>query len=132
MLFLTGDTHGDFTRFRPDIFPEQKQMTKQDYVIVLGDFGGVWDGSKEEQNWLDWLEAKPFTTLFVSGNHENYDLLASYPIQSWKGGRVQVIRPSVFHLMRGEVFTPPEFWSRMLRIFAAGKKCWICKVLFTG
>ena len=105
MLFLTGDTHGDFTRFRPDIFPEQKQMTKQDYVIVLGDFGGVWDGSKEEQNWLDWLEAKPFTTLFVSGNHENYDLLASYPIQSWKGGRVQVIRPSVFHLMRGEVFT---------------------------
>ena len=80
-------------------------MTKEDYVIVLGDFGGVWDGSKEEQYWLDWLEEKPFTTLFVSGNHENYDLLAAYPIQTWKGGRVQAVRPSVLHLLRGEVFT---------------------------
>ena len=105
MIFLTGDTHGDFTRFRTDIFPEQRQMTKEDYVIILGDFGGVWNGSKEEQYWLDWLEAKPFTTLFVTGNHENYDLLTSYPIGSWKGGRIQPVRPSVLHLMRGEVFT---------------------------
>lgn len=48
-------------------------MTKQDYVIICGDFGGVWDGSKREKYWLDWLEDKPFTTLFVSGNHENYN-----------------------------------------------------------
>ena len=34
MIFITGDTHGDFRRFHTDIFPEQKQMTKDDYVII--------------------------------------------------------------------------------------------------
>jgi predicted phosphodiesterase len=42
MIFVTGDTHGDYTRFRKDIFPEQKSMTKADYVIICGDFG-LWD-----------------------------------------------------------------------------------------
>lgn len=31
-------------------------------MIVTGDFGGVWDGSPNERHWLDWLDAKPFTT----------------------------------------------------------------------
>lgn len=29
-IFITGDTHGDFRRFRPDIFYEQEHMTKED------------------------------------------------------------------------------------------------------
>lgn len=49
-------------------------------------------------------DARPFTTLFVSGNHENYDLLHSYPISQWHGGLVQAIRPSVLHLMRGQLY----------------------------
>ena len=32
----------------------------------------------EERHWLDWLEAKPFTTLFVSGNHENFGMLTDF------------------------------------------------------
>ena len=99
-IFLTGDTHGDFSRFRPDIFYEQAGLTKDDCTIICGDFGGVWDGSPEEQGQLDWLEQRPYTTLFVSGNHENYDLLAQYPVEEWHGGQVQRIRPSVIHLMR--------------------------------
>lgn len=78
MIFVTGDTHGDYNRFRTDIFPEQKSMTKADYVIICGDFG-LWSESKEQKHKLDWLEDKPFTTLFVDGNHENYDLLNAYP-----------------------------------------------------
>ena len=30
MIYVTEDTHGDFERFREDIFPEQKTMTKDD------------------------------------------------------------------------------------------------------
>ena len=37
-------------------------------------------GKKEERN-LDWLEDLPFTTLFISGNHENFDLLSKYPTE---------------------------------------------------
>ncbi len=104
MIFITGDTHGDFTRFSSQNFPEQQTMTKKDYVIICGDFGGIWNGSKEEEYWLDWLDEKPFTTLFVTGNHENYDLLKTYPFQYWNGGRVQRIRPSILHLTRGQIF----------------------------
>lgn len=103
-VFITGDTHGDFTRFKTDIFYEQKEMTKDDVVLICGDFGGVWDGSPKENYWLDWLEDKPFATAFVSGNHENYELLATFPVQEWHGGLAQFIRPSVIHLMRGQMF----------------------------
>ena len=107
MIFITGDTHGDFTRFNTDIFYEQKEMTKDDCVIVCGDFGGVWDykgESPREKYWLDWLESKPFTTLFVDGNHENHVRLFEYPEIEWNGGKVHEIRPSVLHMMRGEIF----------------------------
>ena len=70
MIYITGDTHGGFQRFTSDHFPQQKQMERDDYAIITGDFGGVWDDSPREAYWLDWLEEKPFTTLFVDGNHE--------------------------------------------------------------
>ena len=104
VIYLTGDTHGDFRRFKAGEFPELDNLTKADYVIICGDFGGVWDTSREQQYWLNWLEERPFTTLFVTGNHENYDLLAEYPTEEWRGGTVQRIRPSVIHLTRGQIF----------------------------
>ena len=82
-------------------------MTKEDYVIICGDFGGVWNKeveNKEEKHLLDWLEEKPFTTLFVDGNHENFDRLYSYPVELWHGGKVHKIRRSVIHLMRGQIY----------------------------
>lgn len=70
MIYITGDCHADFTRFNTKIFPEQYEMTKDDYVIICGDFGGVWnrfEENKHEKHWMDWLEDRPFTTLFVRG-----------------------------------------------------------------
>lgn len=103
MIYITGDCHADFTRFNTKIFPEQYEMTKDDYVIICGDFGGVWnrfEENKHEKHWMDWLEDRPFTTLFCEGNHENFDRLYSYSIEKWNGGNVHKIRPSVIHLMR--------------------------------
>lgn len=105
MIYVTGDTHGGWIhRLNTDVFPEQKEMTKNDYVIICGDFG-IWDNSKEQKYNLDWLEKKPFTTLFVDGNHENFDILDNLPVTTFCGGTVHKIRPSVIHLMRGQVFT---------------------------
>lgn len=107
MIFVTGDCHSDFRRFNTETFPIQKELTKDDTVIILGDFGGVWnrdDEDKRETYWLDWLNEKPFTVCFIDGNHENHQRLATYPKKEWKGGMVHEIRPSVLHLMRGEVF----------------------------
>ena len=61
MIYITGDCHGNFERFNASIFPEQNEMTKDDHVIVCGDFGGVWnkdEESKMETMILDWLDCK--------------------------------------------------------------------------
>ncbi len=41
MIYITGDTHADFSKFNEDRFPIQNEMTKDDYVIICGDFGGA-------------------------------------------------------------------------------------------
>ena len=75
MIYVTGDLHGNFERFKPKYYPEQANMTKDDTVIIAGDFGGVWFGDSRDDETLDWLERLPFTLAFVCGNHENYDAL---------------------------------------------------------
>jgi len=110
MIYITGDIHGNPRRFFSESFYEQKEMTNQEenFVIILGDFGLIWnrkEESAEEETWLDVLEKKPFTTLFIDGNHENFDRLYQYPVKEWHGGLVHEIRPHVLHLMRGQVFT---------------------------
>lgn len=100
MIYITGDTHGEFGRLSSKHFSAEKG----DYLIICGDFGGIWDTSKEQQYWLRWLSEKPFTTLFIDGNHENYDLLNAYPVTEWNGGKVHKIAENVIHLMRGQVF----------------------------
>ena len=104
MIYVIDDTHGNFLPFRPEYFPEQAGMTKNDMVIIAGDFGGVWFGDSRDDETLDWLERLPFTLVFVCGNHENYDALARYPVAEWHGGKVHRVRPHVLHLMRGQIF----------------------------
>jgi len=104
MIYVTGDTHSHFDRFMSFNFPQQENMTRDDYVIICGDFGGVWSDSPAQEMNLDWLGFLPFTLLFVTGNHENYDLLEKYEVSEWHGGKVQFIRPNVIHLMRGQVY----------------------------
>ena len=105
-IFITGDTHGmiDWETLNTTRFPEQKQMTKNDYLIILGDFGGIWGDEGEDRYIIKTYGKRNFTTLFIDGNHENHDLLDSYPVEEWHGGKIHKISDSVFHLMRGQVF----------------------------
>jgi hypothetical protein len=70
----------DISKLNSKNFPEQKTLTGDDYVMICGDFGGVWDGGREEMYWRRWLDNKKFTTLFVDGNHENFDLLDTFEV----------------------------------------------------
>ena len=79
-------------------------MTRDDFVIVCGDFG-LWHDNKTERWWLNWLEEKNFTILFVDGNHENFDRLYSeFEVVDFHGGKAHKIRENIYHLMRGYVF----------------------------
>ena len=106
MVYVTGDTHGEVWRFDERFFPDQKDMTRDDVVVILGDFGCVWDKySIEGIQRLDYLEGKPFTICFVDGNHENFDRLYNeFEIVDFRGGKAHKIRENVYHLMRGYIF----------------------------
>jgi len=106
MIFITGDTHSniDIKKLSNKNFKQNESLTRNDYVIVAGDFGFIWDNSEEEKWWLKWFADKKYTILFVDGNHENHELLNSYPIELWNGGKVHKITDNVIHLMRGQVF----------------------------
>ena len=109
MIYVTGDTHGDFSRFNEKDFPQMKYLTKNDYVIVTGDFGGVWESKgseeyKDQEKQLNKLSKLPFNILFVDGNHENFKELKKYEKEKWHGGKAQFIRKNVIHLCRGYVF----------------------------
>lgn len=107
-IYITGDTHGDFSRFSSKKFSIGEKLTKNDVIIITGDFGGIWNinkSSKKEMYWLKWLEEKPWTTLFIDGNHENFDRLDMLNEIDMFGGKVGFLNKSIFHLKRGNVYT---------------------------
>lgn len=105
MVYITGDTHADWKRFTMSEFPEQKELTRDDFVIVCGDFG-IWHKNKKEAWWFDWFSERNFTVLFVDGNHENFDRLYGdeFDVVDFYGGKAHRIRDNLYHLMRGYVF----------------------------
>ena len=109
-VFVTGDIHGwlDIGKLTPDRWPEGTKLKRSDFVVICGDFGLVWNNpiTLEEKFFIDWLESRPWTTLFVDGNHENYDLLDSFPTTKWHGGKVARLPGArhVIHLLRGQVY----------------------------
>ena len=46
MVYITGDTHGDFNRYIP--FASKMQPTEKDVMIVLGDAGLNYYKSKRD------------------------------------------------------------------------------------
>ena len=102
MLYITGNMHGEMARFEDS---RLRKLKKGDTLIVCGDFGFLWDGGPKEEKNLKKLGSKKYQILFVDGTHENFDLLDSYPISDWNGGKVQQISGNLYHLMRGQVYT---------------------------
>ncbi len=101
MIYVTGDMHGDISRLRSR---SARRLKKNDYLIICGDFGFIWDGSERERRLLKWLGKRRYHVLFVEGTHDNLDLLSRYPVVDWNGGKVHEISGKLRHLIRGQVF----------------------------
>jgi len=105
-IYVTGDVHGRAPdRFKIENFPIKDFLDKDDYVIVAGDFGLLWNNGNKEKNARKWLEKQKFTTLFVDGNHENFDMLDNLSTKEWNGGKVGIVSDSILHLKRGNIYT---------------------------
>ncbi len=96
MLYFHGDIHGNIIgNFSYRRNPEMRALTKDDYLIVLGDCGVPWNYATEKRDLhqLDWLNKKPYKTIFITGNHDNYDLIEQMPQINFCNG---IARQAVF------------------------------------
>ena len=104
-FYVCGDTHIDLDirKLFSDRF-DSSALTKKDYVLICGDCGVVWDMGEWDAYIRKWYHSKPWTTLYIDGNHENHDALDRYPVTTWSGGKVHRISDFIIHLMRGQIY----------------------------
>lgn len=102
MIYITGDTHGDY-----EIFSERRlsHLKKGDTLIVTGDFGFIWDNSKDEIKNLKKLSKKKYDILFVEGAHENFERIRAYGEVKLHGGTARKISDNIYCLNRGELYS---------------------------
>lgn len=109
MIAITGDTHNmiDDIKMKAELFTQQakRKLTKEDYLCVVGDFGFLYRFNKNYKEILLMFENFPFTTLFVDGNHEDFDVINSLKEVDMFGSKVGKFTNSIFHLKRGEIYT---------------------------
>lgn len=105
MMYITGDTHGDFSRF--DSFCKENKTTKDDIMIVLGDAGINFGKPSSVIYKKKRAENLPISFLFVRGNHEmRPECCSEYVCEDWHGGTVYVDPdfPSLHFAIDGEIY----------------------------
>lgn len=101
MIYVTGDMHGDLKKLKAAC----RKLKKQDTLLIAGDFGFIWDGSKEEQKRLAAIGKQRFNVCFIDGANENHELLDGYAPEAFCGGQASRISGNLWYLRRGEVYT---------------------------
>ena len=102
MLYITGDMHGNYSSFAER---RLDRLKKDDTLIITGDFGFIWDNSKEEIKSLKKIEKKKYRVLFIEGAHENFEKLREYPEEEIYGAAAYKIADNIYCLKRGEIYT---------------------------
>ena len=105
MIFITGDTHRDFSRF--ESFCRKNKTTKNDLMIVLGDASLNFYGEKSDKVKKYEVSRLPLTFFFIRGNHEmRAESIQSYKKKEWQGGSVLVEDefPSLLFAIDGEIY----------------------------
>ena len=71
MIYITGDTHGDFSRFKDSI---TRKIKRDDTLIVCGDFGFIWDGSRAENQILKKIGDLKYNVAFIDTTDSRYSI----------------------------------------------------------
>ena len=105
MIYITGDTHGDFTRI--ERFCERFSPARDDTMIILGDAGFNYYGGQRDQQVKQQMAAMPITIFSIHGNHEmRPGKIPTYHLDRWRGGSVFVedAYPNLIFAVDGEVY----------------------------
>lgn len=105
MIYITGDTHGQFGRIEE--FCERQKTSREDILIILGDAGINFSGQKHDNLKKKFLESLPITFFCIHGNHEQRPYtIDSYKEKNWHDGTVYYEEeyPHLLFAKDGEVF----------------------------
>lgn len=105
MIYITGDTHGDFERVEE--FCEEYETTEDDILIILGDAGINYYLNERDDELKEELGQLPITLFCIHGNHEERpELIYSYAEKIWRGGLVffEEDYPNVLFARDGEIY----------------------------
>ena len=105
MVYITGDTHGDFRNVAR--FCERMQTEKSDILIILGDAGINYYGGELDAQKKKYLESLPITIFAIHGNHEvRPQTIPTYHEIEWNGGTVYVENqyPHILFAKDGELY----------------------------
>lgn len=106
MIYLTGDTHGNFNRLM-EFSRQNPHLTSADTLVILGDAGFNYFGDARGLPGKAAVAALPFMVLCIHGNHEARPAnVAGYRETTWNGGAVyrQDDYPSILFAKDGEMF----------------------------
>lgn len=109
-FILAGDWHG--SKYQAGKVVERAIQSNAKVIFQLGDFG-IWDVDMQFPRRLNnLLQDSGITLYFVDGNHENFPLLYTFPIEE---DGTRKIASNIFHLPRGF-----RFEMAGLRVMALG------------
>lgn len=87
MVYITGDTHGDFRGIVS--FCSTNRTKKSDIMIILGDVGINYYQNARDIELKEFLKRIPITLFCIHGNHEcRPQNIATYKEKQWCGGKV--------------------------------------------
>ena len=105
MIYITGDTHGQFGRINR--FTQLANTTTDDIMIILGDAGLNYYLSDQDDTRKKEVSKIPLTFFCIHGNHEERpNLIGTYHEITWHGGIVYVEDkyPNILFAKDGEVY----------------------------
>ena len=106
MIYLTGDTHGCFTRIGE--FVRKMNTTADDIMIILGDAGVNYFGNPKDMSVKAVLSEYSITLFCLHGNHEMRPAaVGTYKMKEFCGGFVwyEENYPNILFAKDGEIYT---------------------------
>ena len=105
MIYITGDTHRDFTRIL--FLTYQNKTTINDIIIILGDAGINFYDKATDDTLKKQLSQEPITFFCIHGNHEKRpQTINTYKEKQFKGGTVyyEEAYPNLLFAKDGEIY----------------------------
>lgn len=109
MIYITGDTHGNFKRIEK--FCNKFETTREDIMIIVGDAGINYYEDCRDDILKEFLCNLPITIFCIHGNHEQRpESIDSYKEMEWKNGYVYVedSYPNLLFAKDGEIYNLNE------------------------